>query len=133
MKTENFRKQHDELLIQVEKIQSQLANPTGIAENSAALRGHLTSLLGKVQVHLAMEDNALYPRLINGTDTTLAKMAQEFQTEMGSLKQVFVEFIQTWTATKIKEQPEAFEEEASKVFFDDAIFLLIDNKIIGAT
>lgn len=116
MKTENFRKQHNELLALVGKIQSQLVSSKSIAENSSVLRNHLTSLLGKVQVHLAMEDNSLYPKLVNGVDVILAKMAEEFQTEMGNLRQVFIEFIQTWTATKINEQPEAFKEQATKVF-----------------
>lgn len=60
--TDNFRKQHAEIIEIVKQIEPALV-PQNLSANPASIKPLLTSLMGKLSVHLAMEDNALYPRL----------------------------------------------------------------------
>lgn len=107
MKTEGFRKQHAEILVLVEHLKNDLKqlNPS---IHFQTFRNQLTSLLGKVQVHLTMEDHVLYPILIQSISQELSSLALLYQTEMGGIKQGLIKFTQEWTAEKMKEDPERF-------------------------
>lgn len=58
--TANFRKQHAEILEIAKNIGANLPRLPGAATD---VRAQLNSLAAKVNIHLAIEDEALYPRL----------------------------------------------------------------------
>lgn len=112
--TDKFRTQHDEILAIAGEITEKLK---GKGEPDAAvLRKMLSNLAGKVNFHLAMEDKALYPRLMEHTDGKAKSLAGKFMKEMGGLAQVFTDYNAKWQASAIKSDPAAFSEETRKVF-----------------
>lgn len=110
--TDKFRVQHDEILAMTREITDKLK-----AEPDAPLiRKLLSSLAGKVNFHLAMEDKALYPRLAQQKDTHANTLAAKFMAEMGGLAGVFMAYNNKWQVSAIKSDPEGFAHETRKVF-----------------
>ena len=110
--TDKFRVQHEEILAMtgeiIEKIKSQPDAP--------AIRKLLSNLAGKVNFHLAMEDKALYPRLMQRKDTHANALATKFMTDMGGLAAVFAAYNAKWQVSAIKSDPATFANETRKVF-----------------
>ena len=71
---------------------------------------------GKLKLHLAVEDKALYPKLLACNDTKIKEMAASFQKEMGSIKGVVDEYAKKWNAQSIKGSPAEFVKESKKLF-----------------
>ena len=111
--TDKFRVQHDEILALAGEITEQLKKP---APDAAVLRKQLSNLAGKVGFHLAMEDKALYPRLMERKGTRAETTANKFQVEMGGLAQVFTQYNNKWQLTAIRGDMDGFANETRKVF-----------------
>ena len=109
--TDKFRQQHDEILEMVGELNTKL-KARGDAQD---LRGALSNLAGKLNFHLAMEDKALYPRLMK-LDAQANKMAGRFMEEMGGLAEVFSTYNNRWQVSAIRSDPEGFAAETRKVF-----------------
>ena len=115
-RTDSFRKQHDEILNIAREINGMLGSTIG---DSAAekIRSLLSRLAGLVNVHLAMEDKALYPTLLAHRDASVAGTARRFNEEMGSLAATFVGYINAWpNAAAIKADPARFTTDSKAVF-----------------
>ena len=111
--TDKFRTQHDEILAVATEITDHLKRPEPDAQ---VLRKLLSSLAGKVSFHLAMEDQALYPRLAERKGSRTASLASRFMTEMGGLAQVFTQYNAKWQVSAIRADLAGFSEETRKVF-----------------
>lgn len=109
--TDKFRQQHDEILGMVGELNQQI-KAKGDAQ---ALRTALSALAGKLNFHLAMEDKALYPRMLKG-DGEAKTTAARFLQEMGGLGEVFQAYNNRWQVSAIRKDPEAFAAETHKVF-----------------
>jgi hypothetical protein len=110
--TDKFRTQHDEILRGAGEIADHLKGPV----DPAAVRKLLSALAGKVNFHLAMEDEALYPRLLLEGDASVKARTARFKDEMGGLAKVFTAYNAKWQVSAIKADPAAFSEETRKVF-----------------
>lgn len=113
--TDNFRRQHQEILAVVGEIQARL-KPDVVRNDPKALRTLLSALAGKLSIHLAMEDKALYPRMIQADVENSGAMATAFQNEMGSIGQVFSAHNQKWQAGQIGADPGGFVRETQDLF-----------------
>jgi hypothetical protein len=111
--TDNFRSQHDEILAVAGDITEMLKRPE---PDVSAVRKQLSSLAGKVNFHLAMEDKALYPRLLQRRGTKAEALAGRFMTEMGGLAQVFASYNGKWQVSAIRADLPGFTNETRKVF-----------------
>lgn len=83
-RTSNFRRQHDQL----ETMAADLLSETrrfADGDNSYAISMKLAHLMGHLKVHLAQEDNALYPSMMACEDERTARTAKRFADEMGGL------------------------------------------------
>ena len=109
--TDKFRTQHDEILALAGEITDELKGKA----DAGVMRKLLSNLAGKVNFHLAMEDKALYPRLLQ-QDAQAGKLAARFQKEMGGLAAVFLEYNGKWTLTAMKADADGFANETRKVF-----------------
>ncbi len=115
-RTDNFRRQHAELVEVVNKMTDMLT-PAALQDNAAAMRSLLSELSGKLKVHLTMEDEVLYPVLKKHADENMRKTAQQFFDEMGGLKKVFTEYVQRWpNAEAIQNAVEDFVNETKEIF-----------------
>jgi hypothetical protein len=111
-----FRKHHDDILTIAHQINAQLddAYSDSTAER---LRMLLAKLAGLVNLHLAMEDRALYPQLLAHADAEIAETARRFNDEMGAVAASFVAYIKAWpTASAIKKAPMRFTTESKMIF-----------------
>jgi hypothetical protein len=111
--TDNFKRQHQELLAMVGEIAGKLKSDPADAK---ALRALLSGLAGKLTVHLAMEDKALYPRLAQVNVDNSRAMAATFQKEMGGLAGAFADYNQKWQQNAILADPAGFARATQEVF-----------------
>ncbi len=102
--TEQFRKDHQELVTMVTELVKTVES--GIEQNAEGISKMLSSFSGKLKIHLATEDNALYPQMLNSSDAELKDLAQKFKDEMGGLKSAYEEFTSKY-ATKSKIEADA--------------------------
>lgn len=110
--TDKFRAQHNEILAVAQEITTEI---DGRAD-AATLRKLLSNLAGKLNFHLAMEDNALYPRLMQRKDSPAKVLAGKFSAEMGGLADVFTAYNSKWQVSAIRTDPGSFKSETNQVF-----------------
>ncbi len=113
--TDSFRRHHQEILALAGEITDKLRPGPGPADPKA-LRMLLSGLAGKLSVHLAMEDKALYPRMIQADHSNSKALAQTFMTEMGGLGEAFAAYNKKWQASQIGSDPAGFAKETQTVF-----------------
>lgn len=113
--TDNFRKQHGEMFEIVKRIEA-LLEPQKAAASANEVRGLLSTMMGKLTLHLAMEDNVLYPRLQNHQDPKVREMAKQFMNEMAGVKPTVEAFGRKWTESEIRNNAAAFCAETKKLF-----------------
>ncbi|MEK6578293.1 MAG: hemerythrin domain-containing protein [Bdellovibrionota bacterium] len=115
-KTDNFRKQHKDLLGIVGQITAVL-NPAAVKKDPNGVKQLLSTLAGKITVHLAMEDEALYPEILAKGSPQAKQTAQAFMKEMGSIKTVFTGYVGKWsTPDVIGTHAEDFCHETKQLF-----------------
>ncbi len=93
--TERFRRQHDELARIADSIEQRLADVQA-GGSAAEVRRLLAQYTGKLGIHLRMEDEALYPRLLGGRDGILRRRAAALKTSVGALDGEFQTFVRAW-------------------------------------
>lgn len=110
MVTRPYRKQHDELVDLVAVLAPSLG-ATAAREHPDTARRALSQLWGKLTIHLAMEDDVLYPRLLSCGDALAEAKALSFSDEMGPLRSRFEEFLARWTEVSIARDASGFSAE----------------------
>jgi hemerythrin-like domain-containing protein len=112
--TARYRRHHSELIDLFHQV---IDVPEAEVERSAGVISRVLSrLYGLLVVHLALEDRSLYPRMRNCNDAALRKMAQQYEVEMGNLKERFELFYHQWLqVSTIRSEPQAFSREAKQV------------------
>lgn len=113
--TDSYRKQHVEIADLVRRIETNL-EPQKLALEAGAVRALLSSLFGKLSVHLTMEDNALYPRLEKHADAQVRELAKRFKDEMAGVRPKVEAFGQKWTESAIRDNAAAYCAEARALF-----------------
>jgi hypothetical protein len=103
--------QHDEILAMA----GELGQKIKAGADAAEVRKILSNLAGKVNFHLAMEDKALYPRLMKQTDANVPVVAARFLKEMGGLAELFTNYTNKWQVTAIRADAAGFSNETRKV------------------
>jgi hemerythrin-like domain-containing protein len=111
--SDNFRRQHQDLLAMAGEIAGKLKAEPGDARG---LRNLLSAMAGKLTVHLAMEDKALYPRLAQVNVDNSRSIAEAFQQEMGNLAGSFADYNQKWQVNVIAADPAGFARDTHAVF-----------------
>lgn len=113
--TDNFRRQHVELGDAVRLIEAML-DPQKLAAGAGEARRLLSSLMGKLSIHLAMEDKSLYPRLEQHADATVRDTAKRFAGEMSGVKPTVEAFGRKWSEAQIRADAAGFCAEAKQFF-----------------
>lgn len=114
-RTERFRQQHNEMLALATELQS-LLNESALSKDGTAARVCLGKLMGKLTMHLSIEDKVLYPALEVHNDPTVAALARRFASEMKSTTPAVLAYNVRWaTPTAIKENASVFVKETKNV------------------
>ncbi len=111
--TSNLRRQHTEILALASEIRGALQqDPAGIE----SIEKLLPALTGKIKIHLAMEDNALYPLLLDAAEAETRRLAADYLNEMGNFTVLFAEYHQKWNSRqKIKDRIDEFSRETQNI------------------
>lgn len=114
-RTETYRHHHEELRAIVGRIEA-LLDAKSVAADANPIAAVVRELFGKFAVHLAIEDNSLYPRYRDHANTKLRETASRFQTEMGGLGQRFDAYRKSWPGPlAIARDPAAFVTETAQI------------------
>jgi hypothetical protein len=81
MNIDKFKHQHADIMSNISALR-RLAQ-AGVAQNAADIARLIVSMSSTIKLHLAVEDQALYPALQRGDNPELARMGQQYQTDMG--------------------------------------------------
>ena len=115
--TTKFRDDHQKLLTLVGEINTlTTGGPENIKSNAQKIGHTLARLSGILKMHLASEDQFLYPKLAGHSDPKLSGMAKAFQEEMGSITDVYKAFSTKWNMGTIEASPVEFNNECKEVF-----------------
>ncbi len=121
--TKLFRKQHADMLKITTKIMPHLY-VDDLLIDASIVRLLLSELLGKLAIHLAMEDKSLYPQIMAHTDERAKNMANKFMEEMGDLGDAVNAYKNKWPSElPIQEEPVEFIAQTKE------IFLALENRI----
>ena len=113
--TETLRKQHAELVEAVRQIDAAL-KPEQLAKGASEMRRLLSGLMGKLSLHLAMEDNALYPSLEKHADAKVRDIGVKFAREMAGVKPAVEAFAKKWSEAEIVKDAATFCADTKKLF-----------------
>ena len=114
MNIDKFKHQHADIMSNISALR-RLAQ-AGVAQNAADIARLIVSMSSTIKLHLAVEDQALYPALQRGDDAELARLGQRFQVEMGPIAAAFDQFARRWnTAQRLREDEAAFRAAANDV------------------
>jgi len=103
----NLQRQHVELLrlaTELDAATRAIESPVGPAQ----ARRVCAQLAGRLRVHLAMEDEFLYPTLMDSPAAETAAQARRFADEMGGLAGVFGKYYDQWR------KPQAIEVQSTQ-------------------
>ena len=115
-RTSTLSRQHGDL-IEVVKTIAPLLSPEALSQDASEVRSLLSKLAGKLKIHLAMEDNSLYPELLQSSDPKVRAMAERFVSEMGGITEVFDAYLAKWAEkTLIQKDAAAFVRETEGLF-----------------
>ena len=77
----------------------------------------LARLTGILRIHLALEDEILYPMLRNARDPHIAQIAEHYWQEVAGLADTFLDFIDRWKrADLLLAEAPRFRSESQAVF-----------------
>ena len=83
---------------------------------SDKLRKALVELSARVTVHLASEDQVVYPRLIKAADQNVSTIAKRFADEMGGIGDAFKVYLSHWrNAVAIAARARTFASETKQI------------------
>lgn len=91
MQTRLYRQQHAEIRRLLDEADRSLVD-------AEACRSVLARLAGVLNIHLAMEDRALYPRMMTHDDPLVRETAMAYRQGMGQLGTAFEAFCRKWGA-----------------------------------
>ena len=113
---DNFRRQHGEVLQVIQEITGKL-DPDWDNAEATQVSSLVANLLGKLKIHLAMEDDALYPELLQHPEQKVRDLATKYVNEMGSLKSEVDALRKKWgSASAIQADPTSFIRELQWLF-----------------
>lgn len=114
MNIDKFKHQHVDILDGIAALRK--ITRAGISGNAAEISQRIVAMSSTIKLHLAVEDQVLYPALRNGSNDTMARMGQAFQHEMEAIAAAYMGFAARWNhAGKVATDPEGFRSDANTV------------------
>ncbi|MFK7732222.1 MAG: hemerythrin domain-containing protein [Pseudomonadales bacterium] len=124
--TDTFRKHHEDILSVAGEIDALLSEDK-VVEESKNISRLLAKFAGKLKGHLVMEDQVLYPKLMDHSDPQINNMAARFLKEMGGIAETVEQYCATWRAPdSIAADPKTFIVQTKRLF--SALQRRIDNE-----
>lgn len=115
MSVERFLTQHQEI-VDIAGQMAKVFRAGTLSGSEHQMASLLSQLAGKLVLHLTLEDEVLYPRLLKHQDPKVQQKAQAYMDEMGGLKTAFGAYQSRWNESSIKADNEGFINESRKIF-----------------
>lgn len=116
MNLKSYLDQHKAVKEEIKIIKSLVASED-YEKNGRDIALHISTLAGKIKMHLSMEDKYLYPGLIEKGSADVKKMANSYQQEMGNLADEFVKYKDKYnTDPKLLQSAESIKSDTEKIF-----------------
>ena len=111
MNISKYKKHHEDIVAKVVELAGKL-KPEVIAADPDGVHALLAEIAAMLSIHLAMEDNVLYPTILEKGSDAGKKIARDFSTEMGNIKQIFGAYVGRWSSinTLIEKSNEFIKE-----------------------
>ena len=87
MNLDKFKHQHTDILRSIATLRA-LAQ-AGVEANASAIAQGIVAMSGTIKLHLAVEDQVLYPALQRGGNAELARLGRQYQSEMASIASAY--------------------------------------------
>ena len=114
--SDRFRRQHDELVTFILEIEQALG-ARDFLTRVREVRRMMARLKGKLTVHSTMENDALYPRLLDHADPQVRVRSQRLFDELGTIYQAFAEHHAKWSSVEAMEaEPSAYVRSTQEIF-----------------
>jgi hypothetical protein len=114
--SDRFRRQHEELLGLALEIEAAFKEPA-FPGNAREVRRMMARLKGKLLVHSSMENEALYPRLLQHTDPAVRRLAQRLFEEFGGIYDALAAHHGKWSSVEVIEaNSSAYARDTLDVF-----------------
>ena len=136
IKTKRFRNEHKELLDIATKISENL-NIYVLSNNALTIKKLISDLGSNLNVHLSIEDKAVYPKLLEHSSEHIKITAQNYIQEMGHISEEVKRYKRKWDiASKIQKNPDEFIRETNEILNtlikridkeDNGLYDLIDD------
>ena len=111
MNLDRYHEQHAGIHGQLQDLHQRLA-PEALAADPAAARQSLVTLGAKLNIHLAFEDQALYPPLLGNLNPAIQTKTRAYMSEMGGLKENLGNHLKRWLSIqRVKQEPQTFRKE----------------------
>jgi hemerythrin-like domain-containing protein len=113
---DHFRKEHNDLVALVKEISPYL-DASKVKGQGPKIRTTLSTLAGKIKIHLATEDKTLYPVLEKHKDPNVQALAKKYMAEMGQIKEVFENYLKKYpTGQAIEDKAAEWVKETGELF-----------------
>lgn len=110
MNLEIYLKQHNAIKQEIREINALISKESS-EENIREIVRHINLLAGKINMHLAVEDQHLYPKLLKSEENKVREITERYIEEMSSLKEEFNTYkVKFNTTTKLKETEKEFAQ-----------------------
>ena len=114
MNIDKFKHQHTDILRGIATLRA-LAH-AGVEGNATAIAQGIVAMSGTIKLHLAVEDQVLYPALQRGDNAELARLGRQYQSEMESIASAYDAFARRWnTADNVRRGAQDFRDQANVV------------------
>lgn len=114
MQIDKLKHQHADILARLATLRE--LTHAGVAPNAQAIAAGIVGMSAVIKLHLAVEDQALYPALQRSRDADMAHMGRLYQDEMAQLAAAYDAFVRRWnTAQRLREDSEGFRADANDV------------------
>ncbi|HMJ51573.1 MAG TPA: hemerythrin domain-containing protein [Polyangiaceae bacterium] len=114
--SDRFRRQHEELLRLTLEVDAALKAPD-FPGNARGVRRMMARLKGKLVVHSSMENEALYPRLLQHADPAVRALAQDLFEELGGIYGTFAAHHEKWSSIEvIQADPSTYARHTQEIF-----------------
>lgn len=134
--TRMYREQHANLLLLARQLDPML-EAAALARDARAARALVSRLAGGLRVHLAMEDQSLYPFLLASADANVREHARRFRDDLGRIRSGLAEYLARWpTARAVESEPATFVAHTRELLLavatrvareDGELFALVDR------
>ncbi|WP_312587168.1 hemerythrin domain-containing protein [Comamonas terrigena] len=114
MQIDKFKHQHGDIKRRIAELRD-LAR-AGADTHAEAIAQGIVAMSALIKLHLAVEDQVLYPALQTDRQSDLARLARHYQRDMVPIAAAYDAFARRWnTSQRVREDAQGFRDDANLV------------------